>query len=205
MSVSRSASQGQRRVWSCWRIDLSAVVLLVGATVAAYALWVGPVLGQHAQFEAMAGELRSRQGELAAKRQEERSLEARLGTARQALAEADIRLEPLSNLNRRLTKLTDLATECGLVIEGVEPGKTVAGAAYGRTTIRLTGRGSFHEASRFINRVQTTLRDTAVTSVDLTGQPGAGRGPVAQAGVPAGFTLDLVWHTAPAGVVTQNN
>ena len=100
---------------------------------------------------------------------------------------------PASNVNARVLRLSELAGQFGLELDGVESGRRMTVATPGgmkrpAMAIRLTARGSFRDSVRFLEALGERMADTAVTTADLSGTPGAD-GPVT-------IALDLTWHTA---------
>ena len=103
-----------------------------------------------------------------------------------------LRLEGVDRLNHRLSRITALATECGLVIEQVEPNASVPTTHYVRVPVRVSGEGGFHAVRSFLHELHGRLPDFAVSSFDLLGQPG-------QAHKEPQFRFLLDWYAAPRG------
>ena len=108
----------------------------------------------------------------------------------QALADTPLRLQPMGAVNQRLALMTNLASEAGLTLNDIQPGKAALGAHFATVPIQVGGSGRFPTIVAFLNRLHTTFPDTGVTSFTLSGAP-------ATPGAAVSFKIELAWHAAP--------
>ena len=186
--------------WDRWRLHAAGAALLLGVTLGAYLLWLRPLTSERREHESLSADLLQRKRKLSALKEGQRVLDRALAEEKRQLSSAEVPLEPSANVNARVVRLTELAGQCGLHLDAVESGRRVTvlapgGGRHPAVAIRLTARGSFRDCVRFLETLGQRLADTAVTSADLSGTPGAD-GPIT-------MTLDLTWYTAgeqgPAG------
>lgn len=170
-------------------IDAAAVVACVVLTAAVFFAGLRPLMRQR--------EVRVQQRQqLVAHREEVAQVTTTLGamrqqmiTAEQKIAHNTLRLEPLDALNQRVAHITELAGRCGLRIERIRPGTSVAGEHYHTIPIAVAGSGSFQDSTAFIHTLHQTLPDVAVRSLGLEGRPGGAAPPT--------FRFELTWYAAP--------
>ena len=173
-------------------VDLAGLALCAALTLAGFFAGFQPILQRHARQQ-------SRQQQLTAKEQRAASLERTVRKLRQQLTRTEravannaLKLAPLAALNRRLSRITALAQDCGLEIERVRPDSAVPGDHYHTVPIQLVGRGAYGASATFLHRLHDKLPDMAVASLAVNGQPGQ-----PDADAPATFNFDLLWHAAP--------
>lgn len=182
--------QGDRSTRWRWRqVDLVGLGACAALTVGAFLLGVRPALSQHSTFLGMQEELTARHrdsGELAGALGK---LQDQYAALQEQLAASPLRLEAAAQTNLRLAKVTDLATECGLKVDAIQPGTAVAGARFDVVPIRLTAKGKYVTCVRFLDALHRGFPDTGVVSFELgssSGDPNADD-----------FQFDLEWYAAP--------
>ena len=172
-------------------------VYAAGAAVCAFVsavLWfavLSSALQQRAARHARAAELRDRRhkagetaGALAALRRKSASVE-------KSLQKTALRLEPAALVNDRLARLTDLANECGLSVDEVQPGKTTDGPHFQTVALHLAGSGSYPACAKFLHRLHDDFPDTRVRTMETAN---TSPNPL----VPqVAFRVDLLWYAAP--------
>jgi hypothetical protein len=192
------------------RIDAAGLFACVVLTIAAYLAGALPLVHRHEQASARADEMaagRQRHQELMACNHQ---LKSRLWTVEQAVAKADIMLQPARLINQRIAALTALANETGLEIQSINPGAPESGPSrvpmdrdsgpgapggqrFSQLPIRISGTvQSFQHGAAFLHNLRQTFHDMSVTGIDLADNPAEPR----SAG--ASFTLQLVWYVLPA-------
>lgn len=176
--------------WKWWRVDAAGLGVCV---VLALAFFLGGLLPLMRRHEG----LTARQSELAAQRARGAKLKVALAVARSqldavglALAESPLRLRPVSNVNRVLAEISNLAGTSGLNIHEIRPGPASAGAHYGTVPIVLAGSGRFPTCVVFLHRLRKALPDTSVSGLELAANE-------AEPLEPGTFRFDLQWHAAP--------
>lgn len=174
-----------------WRIDVIGLAIVLGLSIGAYALQIQPLLQSHATHATLTADLTAKQQKAAELKETLRSVGTRRAEAQRTYAENNISLEPASQLNQRILRLTELATESGLVLDTIEPGKSAHAERYEAFPIHLSGRGDYRNCTKFLKILQDKLHDSGVTRIELSASPGIN--------VPAtgGFAFDLIWYTAP--------
>lgn len=173
-----------------WQIDLGGFAVCAAMMLVVYLLGVQPLLDRRAAAE-------DRKRDLSEKRQESADVLSALTASKRelagvelALAETPLRLQPMGAVNQRLARMTALASEAGLTLNEIQPGKAALGTHYATVPIQVAGTGRFPTIVAFLNRLHTTFPDTGVTSFTLSGAPATPNAPVA-------FRIDLAWHAAP--------
>ncbi|MDY7106997.1 MAG: type 4a pilus biogenesis protein PilO [Planctomycetota bacterium] len=118
------------------------------------------------------------------------ALNRRLESAHEKLSDHALALEAASELNRRLARLGDLATECGLGVEEIHVGEIVPRPHYRMVPLELKCRARFPQAVLFLQRLHRTAPDVGVWSLELSGNPRTS---------PSAATaeFDLAWYAAP--------
>jgi hypothetical protein len=140
----------------------------------------------------------ARNNELIARRHKASEVATSLNTVRKksatvekALQQTAMRLEPATLVNDRLARLTDLANECGLSVDEVQPGQTTDGPHYQSVALKLAGSGSYPACARFLHRLHDAFPDTGVRAMDTSNNSPNPVVPVVS------FRVDLVWYAAP--------
>ena len=186
-SPPQSIAAGSRE-W--WRIDAAGAGACVAMTLVLYLTGVQPMLSDHEAFIARQGELVARRSGAAKLDMALAALKTRLNGVEQALAGSSMRLEPVSNVNRRLAEMSRLAAETGLKIDEVQTGAASFGAHYGTVPIHLAGTGKYRTCVAFLHRMREEFPDTGVASMDLTANAANPFGP-------GTFRFGLTWHALP--------
>lgn len=178
-----------------WKIDATAIGVLALTTLGGYAGGVGPSIRERAAAMDERGSLAAAQTASAEAERDAVVAQAALRDLTREVEQKAIDLQPVDALNQRLGAYTRLASECELGVEEISPRTPELGTGLrlsSRIPIHLQGRGSFVTVTRFLERVHMEHRDTAVESLSLTAEGGAGSGV-------ARFSVDLIWHAAPVG------
>lgn len=188
MSTPRPRSESNRSV-----LKIYAAASLVCALISAGAYFFGvrPALARHEEQKTAEVELKSA-------RQKASNLAAahihavnELAAVNEALNNLPLRLEPMSTVNQRLAKLTELATkECVLTIDEMHAGTVIQGPDYQTVSILIAGNGTYPACAKFLHTLRMTYPDTAVRSFETTNNSASPDAPDAT------FQFDLVWHAA---------
>lgn len=147
--------------------------------------------------------VRARHRQLASQRQRAAAAAANVRHLKQQLAQVhalqpqDV-LQPaqMGRTTSRLKQITSMAAARGLEIKGVEPGASRQEADYQAMPLRLTGTGNYRGCVAFLHDLRTTLHDTTVTGLRLSGAPEA-------PGAAVSFDFDLCWYAAPLVASTE--
>ena len=177
---------------SAWRVHLAGIGVCLGLSALVYGIAVQPMLGQHDRYLAQQAQLSARRQQAGEATAALAAAKAELAGLNDALAASPLQLQPAELINQRLALLTDLATQAGLRVDTIEPGKPVAGARFDAMPLQLTGGGTNRDCTAFVRRMRRSLPDTAIGSLDLAAGTPDGSG----AAVPAKFDMNLIWYTA---------
>ena len=159
-------------------------------TLVFYLAGVRPMLADHEAFVARQGELVARRSGAAKLDADLAALKTRVKGVEQDLAGSSLRLEPVSNVNRRLAEMSRLAAETGLKIDEVETGAASFGTHYGTVPIHLAGTGKYRTCVVFLYRMRQEFPDIGVSSMALTANAANPFGP-------GTFRFGLTWHALP--------
>ena len=173
------------------KIYLAGGLVCAALSAGAYFLGVRPAMARHEDQE-------SRQADLKAARQKAANLVgtrnntlAQLAETNKAMESLPLRLEPVSGINQRLLRLTDLATkECLLTIDEMRSGAAADGADYQTVPILIAGSGTYPACAKFLHQLRRVFPDTAVRSFETTNNSASPDAPAAT------FQFDLVWHAS---------
>ena len=187
--------QPKRPTW--WPIYAATAAACAAITAAAYLAAVRPAL-EHRQQQ------RQLDSELAARREKSAELAAGLAEARrhlqsvhQALADSRMQLQPAALVNDRLERLADLANQCGLAIDEVQPGGVTDAPHFQVVSIKLAGTGAYPACTKFLHLLHDSFPDTGVRSLETSNNSPNPLRPVVS------FRLELTWYAAPAASVAR--
>lgn len=170
-----------------WTIDTTAIACFAGATAIAYFAGVRPMAqAKEATREQFAAARQMDQN----REQRDRDLRAANAEQLKLAAERDeigLVLEPETNINKRLARLTELAEQAGLKVTQLTPGKAVSGKRSRMVPIAVAGRGGYAQAGAFLALVHEQMRDTAVARLAMASTP-------ENADQPADCAVQLIWH-----------
>lgn len=157
----------------------------------AYLVGVRPAMARHEATETRQADLKAARQKAANLAGTRNSTLAQLAETNKAVQNLPLRLEPVSSVNQRLLRLTDLATkECLLTIDEMRSGAAVDGADYQTVPILIAGSGTYPACAKFLHRLRTVFPDTAVRSFETTNNSASPDTPAAT------FQFDLVWHAS---------
>lgn len=174
------------------RIDAVGVAVLLAMTLLAVMLGFKPLVEQRLDRA-------EQKQQLAAERERVQTLTAATSRMRtqqlrveRAIDESELRLQPVRQLNRRVAALAELAGECELDLDVIQPGAPRSGRRYETVPIHLAGRADYAQCVRFLHEMASAFRDVALTAVELQARPNAAGDRLAD------FRFTLTWHAAPA-------
>ncbi len=177
-------------------IDLIGLAVLAAMTAAVGAGSLAPLLHAHAAqklAESRVEELRFESHKLHEQRAD---LEANAARLQEELASLHIDVEPISRLNSRLSRLTELAKRRGLTLDRIAPDAPQRATKATLVPIRMEGRGSFPSCRDWISDLRSAFPDVSVSGLQITRD----RSPAAES---AAFVFELVWYAAPTSQPAQ--
>jgi Tfp pilus assembly protein PilO len=176
------------------KLDATGVAIVVGLAVVAYFAQIAPVRGRHDQAKADSMELAQQQSKQRELDRTLRNTKDQLDVALRETASAQLRLEAATELNRKLARLTELASQHTLQVDSIESGATTQGDKYAATSIRLGGRGSYRNCSVMLHEIRAAMPDIGVVSVQMSSvSPGVN----GNSATTANFVFELLWYTTP--------
>ncbi|UCD74307.1 MAG: hypothetical protein JSV91_11000 [Phycisphaerales bacterium] len=183
-------SAQRRGSGSLYSVDAAGVAVCVLLTVLAYFGAVHPHTVAATERIAREAELATHITGARKLATSESSMSRRLEALRQTLSDDALPLDDTAKLNRRLARMGDLATECGLTIDEIRVGDAEARSHYQTVPLELKGRADFQAAVTFLNRLHDTAPDIGVWSFNLSGNPREPESPTTCA-------FNLTWYAAP--------
>jgi|WetSurMetagenome_2_1015567.scaffolds.fasta_scaffold135875_3 hypothetical protein len=176
--------------WRFWRIDLAGAGALAALTAVVALGGVLPLAAQHREYLALQDELAAQRDQAAKLDVTMEAVRLKLETSRRAVTHSPMHLEPASIINRRLTEVSALAGETGLVIDDIRPDRPMPGTHCETIPISVAGSGTYRTCTLFLSRLRQTMPDTSVSVVELAASSLDATGA-------SKFRLDLRWHAAP--------
>ena len=119
------------------KMDAAGLAIVVGLALVAYFGQIAPHISRFEQAKADSLELAQQQSK---RRELERSLRStadQLDAVVRAVAKAELKLEPVTELNRTLARLTELASANNLLVDSIESGATTQFDRFAATSIRI--------------------------------------------------------------------
>ena len=176
-----------------WSVYLGGAVVCAALSAGAYGVGVRPASRRHAEQIASQTELHNA-------RQKANNLAGQLNTTRaelarvnEAIANLPLRLEPVTQINQRLARITDLADSIKpvkLTIDEMRPGVISDGRDYKTVPIYIAGNGTYPACAAFLHGLRKSFPDMAVLSFDTTNNSATPDSPAAT------FQFELAWHAA---------
>jgi Tfp pilus assembly protein PilO len=173
-----------------WPIDVAGAAALLVVTAMAWLFVARPQLAAVQARSDQRQSLARRSVEASNLQQSVVSMQQRLAELERQVAESPSRLRSVGDLNQQTAAIGDIAASCGLEIDQLEVGAPQTDGDYRVVSFLFEARGSYTAAARFLHRLQQSVPGGAVTSFDLSGNPG-------RVGVDATFRLRLAWFALP--------
>ncbi|HWE93455.1 MAG TPA: type 4a pilus biogenesis protein PilO [Tepidisphaeraceae bacterium] len=171
------------------KIHASGIAACAALGTGAWFALVGPTLAQRDKDDVSRHQLSERHQKAADLNAALAATRRQVEAANASLSQATIKLQPASDLNSRLTKLTDLATRCGLTIDEMRPGVLSDSSRFQTLPVHMAGTGTYPACAKFLHTLRQSYPDTGVESLEA-----ANSNPAPQ-GSDATFRFDLVWYT----------
>jgi Tfp pilus assembly protein PilO len=177
-------------------LDVAGVGFCLAVSLVCYLTTVGPVVRQRSATAALRREMQTQQGKSAKLRTATATAKEHLRVVQQDLAGTAIQLDAAAHLNRRVARLTQFLSECGLQVDEVQTGRIGSTSRYDLVPITLVGRGTYRQCVTLLHGLCATFPDMSVMRIELTGNP-------AQPAEPDKVQFEMVWYAAPSRS-TQN-
>ncbi len=170
-------------------LDLAGLGVCGVLSALVYITGLHPLVQQRAEAADARRQLAAQQRSAQQLNTSQRQLEEQLSRLRASVPDTPIQLHNAEALNQRLDELIQLAHKCALTIDEVRPGAAANSEHHKELAIHLTGTGTFHAWTTFLNRAHDQFRDTKVRQIELEATP--------RPDSPhATCQLDLVWFLA---------
>lgn len=173
------------------QVHIAGLAMLLLISAGAYVLVLGPLMDEDHRRMGLEAQVT---GDTARGRQlaeEIKRTTAQTEAARTLVRDAHLVLKGHSALNDRLAQINEIAADCGLQTDTIEPGVETAGPRYTTVAIRLTTRGTAKGAMRFLKMLRQKTPDSPVVGIELTATPSTG------AAEPVGVCIfELLWFTS---------
>ena len=174
-----------------WYTDAAGCVFCIGVTLVFYIMGISPLQRKHTDQTSRHASLSAQRGIATALAEELTETKGSLVDVNKTLDESPFQLVSSASVNRRIARMTELASKCGLKLDQIRPGTPAAGSRYETIPIYLIGSGNYHTCVLLLYRLRQAFPDTTVTSLELSRDVG-----VTQAG--ASFSISLLWYTSPS-------
>lgn len=125
------------------------------------------------------------------------SLQREIENAQNEIAAAPLKILSEDGLNHRLADLSQLSSECGLLVEDLKPGDAVQTPHFLIIPVQMSGHGSYQSCAVFIHSLHQQLPDLDMRSFKLTGVPSDPQ-------TKGTFEFQLGWYASPRGSTPQN-
>ena len=180
---------------SPWQLNLLGMAVCAALTAAVWVTTIEPVRARRAATAARRQELDDRAQESKRLVGLVRQTTARLATVRKQLDEVRLSLQPAARVNQRIAEVTSAATQCGLELSDVRPGRAMVGPRYAVQPIEMSGTGTLPAAVQFIRAFHRTFGDSGFDGLELAGNPAA-------PGAPGSFHFRIHWYVQPPGTAS---
>jgi Tfp pilus assembly protein PilO len=174
-----------------WQVHAGGVCVLAAMSLIAFMAGVRPLLARWSAAAALKVAVDSRQQIAGDVERQEAALRDDLNRVRMALDASSLTLQTAAFRNERLARLTELAADHDLSVNGVLTTDVVRDERYDMVPIRIEGMGSFPDCVRFLHDLNGRFRDTGVRAFELRGSPG-------RHATDAFFRFEMVWYAAPS-------
>lgn len=170
------------------RVDAAGAAVLLLLSGAAYMLGVEPVRAARAHEQERANEVQAENQRAASLDTEARQARAELDALGRQLDAQAVRLRPLSEANRLLAEIIELAEESGLSIITRETRPVTNVGGHTCIPILLAGDGGYSSLTSFLARLHELHAYAAVSSFSVSQS-------LAADGSAARFRIELLWYT----------
>lgn len=186
---------------SLW-IDLAGFAVCVVLTLGAFLAGIRPMQAARSQQQLMRDELRTAQNDADRLAELASAAEQRYAEARHEQQMSDFVLLGPKDRLQRLKGLSDLAAQAGLIVLRMDPEDPKVTGQHMAYPIRLTGRGEFTDAAKFLAQLHAEYRDVRVLKCRLTrGQAQPTRDNPETTGPTSQFEFGLVWFADRDGSI----
>ena len=170
-------------------VDLAGAAVCALLVLLGYLIGIRPLVVRRKEMAAQEAALDDRYRDAAKLAGTVTALKKRLAGVKKELAESPVKLQPANRINERIARVADLAADCGMKIDEIQPDKSFSTPRFQTVPIRVVGSGNFKACVKLLRTFRDAFPDTAISSFELKGNP---RQPAA----PARFQVELLWYAA---------
>jgi Tfp pilus assembly protein PilO len=152
-----------------WRVDLAAVAVLVGLTLALAVAPAWVLVGRQQETDQVRDEVAVQRDLLNQLENELTRVNSELHAVEETAAQQAVQLDSSDAINAKLASLSDLAAEIGLQIDTIRPGQPQPGRYYQTVPLHLAGVGTYRQCAQFLRQLKTVMPDTSARAFDLEG------------------------------------
>lgn len=172
--------------------DMIGAGLIVAVASGLYIAGVRPLQQAYADTVSLKTDLWLSKNKLAEREVSEERTTSTADSLTERLERLDVRLLGLEQMNARLSRLTAIAEDAGMKLEGVRPGADAESDRYRAIEITLIGRVDYVQAGNFLQLLREELADIGLSSIRyeriMEGETPSGR-----------LHLTMIWYASPAG------
>lgn len=173
-----------------WRIDLTGLIVCLGATFVAYSVGLSPLIKQRSALDTQRATLMEKRQTYSDLGQSLATLKQDVIHIRQDLEEMEVTLQPTDRLNHRMAALTDILGDCDMKIDTMHTGSINPGPYCSLVSVDIVGQSDYLHCITAFHQLHQRLPDVALMGFHLQG---AQEAPDA-----AGhYALNLFWYAAP--------
>lgn len=173
-------------------VDAVGVCCVLAVCGAGYWSVVRPLVSEQVEVAEREDEVRRLERTARDRERALRDARDRLSDLEERYDQLAVSLEPESGLNRRVDALARLASEHGLRVEQLDPGRGERLRRFTRVPITIGGTSGYTEMASFLSSLRERFRDVGVHELSLNGD-GEGRGGT------GAFRFRLEWFAASEG------
>lgn len=174
-----------------WKLHAGGGVALAALSFMTYFFGVRPVLISEAEQRREQQAMQSMERELSNLKQQEQAHRRELRVFQEALESESLTLQKASFRNERLARLTELAEQNALIVDGIQTRDLQHREQYDLVPVQIEGMGGFAQCARFLHELSEQFQDTGIDSFELRGNPGS---PSDE----AFFVFEMTWYAAPS-------
>jgi Tfp pilus assembly protein PilO len=145
-----------------WRVALFGIAAIIVLTGIAYFTEFAPIVHDRETFAQSTAELTAKQQTLDHLQGFTHKAEQQIKTLTDQQG-TELKLQPAEQLNDRISMISSIATEQGLVLESTEPGNAVLQQRYSTVAIRITGHGGFRQCVKFLRQLRQQMVEPLIS------------------------------------------
>lgn len=171
-------------------VDIVGISMIAAVVSGMYLGGVRPLQTAYSDTVSLKADLWLSQRALAEREESEQRASESAKQLTDRLEKLDIELSNIDQMNTRLSRLTAIAEQAGMTLEGLRPGAEAKAERYRAIEITLVGRVYYLEAVEFLADLRSELPDTGLLGIRFERV-------ATQESVSGRLQLEMVWYAAP--------